>query len=197
MRFINTSLLLPLILTIACSGGVRADGMDDATVSAGEYSLEIDKSTRQLLIRRGTHIARKYSVAVGSGGRGDKQFRGDNKTPEGVYYVAGFNDESAFDIFIRLNYPNVKDGFFGLQRSLITRVEFDRIVDAQRQDALPPQDTPLGGAIGIHGLGEETPRRLNIHEHRDWTKGCIALTNREIQELRNFVDVGTRVVIRE
>ncbi|MGH8597083.1 MAG: L,D-transpeptidase family protein [Gammaproteobacteria bacterium] len=186
---------LPLVAT--------ADGLAIAAVEGGksdadlQYSLEIDKSKRELVVRQGTRIARRYTVALGRGGVGGKRVRGDNKTPEGVYYVTGFNDQSPFDTFIRLNYPNIKDGFFGLQRALITRAEFDQIVDAQRQDALPPQQTPLGGAIGIHGLGDENPGKLTIQANLNWTKGCVALTNREIRELRRLVAVGTRVVIRE
>ena len=57
------------------------------------------------------------------------------------------------------------------------------------------EDTPLGGAIGIHGIGEENDDRLHVQRWQNWTQGCIALTNREIRELRRFVDVGTRVVI--
>lgn len=175
-----------------------ADGMEDGTeVDPRVYSVEILKSKRQLLVKQGARIARRYTAATGSGGTGDKKIRGDNKTPVGVYYITGFNEDSSFEIFMRLNYPSLKDGFFGLQRALITRPEFDRILDAQQQDALPPQDTPLGGAIGIHGIGEETLDRLEIQAHVDWTKGCIALTNREVRELRSFVDVGTRVVIQE
>jgi murein L,D-transpeptidase YafK len=190
------------IALIACFTSASADGLDRAPVpvtdtSVGRYSLEIDKSARQLLLKDGTRIARRYTVAVGRGGRGDKRIRGDNKTPIGVYHITGFNESSPFDLFMRLNYPNLKDGYFGLRRSLITRTQFDRIVDAQQQDELPPQDTPLGGAIGIHGLGEETAERLRIQANADWTQGCIALTNREVHELRRYVDVGTRVEIHE
>lgn len=196
--------LLPALtlLSFLLAGTAVADGVEDVEPSPPAapdpaYSIEILKSKRVLLLRHGSRVARRFTAATGNGGRGDKRLRGDNRTPIGTYYITGFNEESAFDIFMRLNYPNLKDGFFGLQRALITRAEFDRIVDAQRQDALPPQDTPLGGAIGIHGIGEETADRLQIHANLDWTKGCIALTNREIRELRNFVGVGTRVVIRE
>jgi murein L,D-transpeptidase YafK len=177
----------------------HADGPDIVTAPSTpqEYSVEIVKSKRLLLIKQGDRVARQFKAATGNGGVGEKKIRGDNKTPVGVYYITGFNEGSAFDIFMRLNYPNLKDGFFALKRSLITRTEFDHIVDAQRRDALPPQNTLLGGAIGIHGIGEETADRLEIHRNIDWTKGCIALTNREIHELRSFVDVGTMVVIRE
>ncbi len=166
-------------------------------ILANGYTIEILKSKRELLLLHGERIARRFTAATGNGGIGDKKYRGDHKTPVGVYYITGFNEQSAFEIFMRLNYPSLKDGFFGLKRSLITREEFNRIAEAERQDAMPPQNTPLGGAIGIHGIGAETADRLKIHAKLDWTTGCIALTNREIRELRHFVDVGTKVVIRD
>ena len=66
-----------------------------------------------------------------------------------------------------------------------------------RAGRTPPQNTRLGGAIGIHGIGEETADKLHIHDNLDWTEGCIALRNAEINELRPFLGLGTRVVIRE
>jgi len=199
--FLRRALRSLCLIGLCTTGGAsRADALDEPAkpfVHADPYSVEILKSKRELRVLQGSRVARRYRAALGSGGLGDKRIRGDHKTPVGVYYITGFNEESAFDIFMRLNYPSLKDGFFGLKRALITREEFDRIVDAQRQDTLPPQNTPLGGAIGIHGIGEETTDRLKIHANLDWTQGCIALTNREIRELRSFVDVGTMVVIRE
>ena len=192
MHKLAISVILASVLAARTMPARAAD-----VVTNSEYTIEIDKSARQLLIKQGARIARKFTAAVGRGGLGDKRIRGDNKTPIGVYHITGFDEQSAFDIFMRLSYPNVKDGFFGLQRSLITRPDFDRIIDAERQDAMPPQNTILGGAIGIHGLGEETSEKLHIHANLDWTQGCIALTNREIRELRQFVAVGTKVVIRE
>lgn len=173
-----------------------ADGLQPVAL-APDYVVEIDKSSRELRLLQGEQVAKRYRIATGRGGPGDKRMRGDNKTPVGVYHITGFNEASPFHLFMRLSYPNVKDGFFGLKDRLITREEFDRIVDAKRTSSLPPQDTPLGGAIGIHGLGPESDETRRIHANADWTQGCIALTNREIEELRRFVGVGTRVVIRE
>jgi L,D-transpeptidase catalytic domain len=62
---------------------------------------------------------------------------------------------------------------------------------------MPPQDTRLGGSIGIHGIGEETVEKVQIHESLDWTRGCIALRNADLHALRPYLDIGTRVVIRE
>lgn len=176
---------------------VPADGIEDTAVAPQNYALEIHKAERLLLLKQGERVAKQYHIALGRGGAGDKRIRGDNKTPLGVYRITGFNDSSPYHLFMRLSYPNIKDGFFGLRNRLISRADFDRIVDALRTDATPPQNTPLGGAIGIHGLGDENAEKLKIHSSLDWTQGCIALTNREINELRHYVDVGTKVVIRE
>ncbi|NNL99720.1 MAG: L,D-transpeptidase family protein, partial [Gammaproteobacteria bacterium] len=140
---------------------------------------------------------REFPIASGRGGSGDKFRRGDNRTPVGVYRIVDFNERSRFELFMRLNYPNVKDAFYGLKNGLISRPEFDAIVAALKQGATPPQNTPLGGAIGIHGIGDVTHEKLRIHDALDWTEGCIALTNADIMALRNYVSVGTRVEIRE
>ncbi len=84
-----------------------------------------------------------------------------------------------------------------LSNGVISRAEFDHIVAALDEGRTPPQDTDLGGAIGIHGIGEETPEKLRIHENLDWTEGCIALTNSEVRQLKPYLALGTRVVIRE
>lgn len=189
---------------VAWSGFAVADGIVEAASApamryAGEpdYALEIDKRSRILLVKHDDRVERRFPIATGKGGVGDKRIRGDNKTPIGTYRITDFNEGSSFELFMELNYPNLKDAFFGLKNHLITRSEFDRIVDALRTGRRPPQNTPLGGAIGIHGLGEETTERLKVHSVLDWTQGCIALSNRDINELRHYVRVGTKVVIRE
>ncbi|MCB1748722.1 MAG: L,D-transpeptidase [Gammaproteobacteria bacterium] len=161
------------------------------------YEIEIDKSARLLIVRAGEQILKTFHISVGRGGLGDKAKRGDKRTPIGTYRVVGFNERSRFDTFVRLNYPNIKDAYYGLRNAVISRTEFDAIVAALRAGRTPPQNTALGGAIGIHGIGEETPDKIRIHDNLDWTEGCIALRNREIHELRHFLELGTRVVIRE
>jgi murein L,D-transpeptidase YafK len=165
-------------------------------VSSG-FEIEIDKTARRLVVRAGQEVLRTFHVAVGRGGRGDKVMRGDKKTPIGTYRVLGQNASTRFETFVPLNYPNVKDAYYGLRNAVISRTEFDDIVTALREGRTPPQDTALGGAIGIHGIGEETPEKIRIHDNLDWTEGCIALRNAELRELRRFLTVGTRVVIRE
>ena len=168
-----------------------------APLLAAGYDIEVDKKKRVLTVREGERVRATFPIALGRGGPGDKRKLGDRKTPVGTYRIVGVDNSTAFDTFLRLNYPNVKDAFYGLKSRLISRGEFDRIVTALRNNQVPPQNTRLGGAIGIHGLGEETPEKVHIQNKLDWTQGCIALRNHDLHELRSFIDVGTRVVIIE
>jgi len=164
---------------------------------AGPYVLEIKKSSQQLLVKRGDDVIKSFRIASGKGGSGTKDRAGDNKTPVGIYKIIDFNADSRFHFFMLLNYPNTADAWRGYRNNLITGREFRDIVIADRAERVPPQDTLLGGQIGLHGIGEITDRKLSIHEHQNWTEGCIALTNEEIHELRKYTTVGTTVLITE
>jgi len=168
-----------------------------ASRANGRYQLEVIKSQRLLLVKDGDKVKLSFHVSSGWGGRGDKHMMGDHKTPVGVYRIAKIKDSDRFHLFMQLNYPNVKDAYWGFKRRLITHAEFDAIVDALKAGRAPPQNTELGGAIGIHGLGDTDAEKLDIHRAANWTEGCIALTNKQIEQLRRFVDVGTKVVINE
>ena len=80
-----------------------------------------------------------------------------------------------------------------MRAGVIDRVRYWDIYDRMVVSGGPPQDTVLGGHIGIHGIGEGNPE---IHRRFDWTQGCIALTNEEIEQLANLVGIGAKVVIR-
>ncbi len=161
------------------------------------YELEIIKSERVLLVKHGDGVHKRYQIATGRGGSGDKQVTGDLHTPVGTYRIVRFNENSKFHLFMQINYPNVKDAFYGYKSKLISRGEFYSIIDSLKQGSVPTQTTKLGGAIGIHGIGEMNPKRLRIHKVLDWTEGCIALTNEDVIDLRNYVSLGTKVVISE
>ena len=168
-----------------------------AATSATPFAIEISKQARLLKVTRGAEVVKEYPIAWGRGGRGDKARRGDNKTPTGRYRVVGFKTNSKFHFFMQLNYPNNLDAWRGYRDQLISPPEFQRIALANKQGRLPPQDTRLGGYIGIHGIGPMTPNKLRVHETQNWTEGCIAVKNREINELRAYVTLGTPVTITE
>ena len=165
--------------------------------ASGPFEIQILKSQRVLLVKQGEKVEKQFRVASGIGGRGDKKKLGDHKTPVGIYRIVELKDSEKFHRFLRLSYPNIKDAFYGLKNHIIGRIEFDAIVQAVKNGVTPPQDTALGGSIGIHGLGEENEDRLSLHRANDWTDGCIALTNEQIEELMRYVEIGTKVVISE
>jgi murein L,D-transpeptidase YafK len=171
--------------------------VNPASSIEGLYELEISKSKRVLLLKVGSKVKKEYSVALGRGGRGDKRQMGDRKTPIGIYRIVRINPDSPFYYFMQLNYPNVKDAFYGFKDHLISLWDFNRIIGALSKREIPPQNTPLGGAIGIHGVGPETAERRDIHAYFNWTQGCVAMKNADIAELRNYVGIGTKVVINE
>lgn len=161
------------------------------------YQLEIDKSREELLVKRGDTVIRRYRAATGRGGQGTKRKLGDKKTPIGVYRIVDFKNDSRFHFFMQLDYPNLLDAWYGYKNKIIDAHEFRAITTAVKNEEIPPQDTALGGYIGIHGIGEITDEKTMIHEAQNWTAGCIALTNEEVIDLRQYVAIGTRVVIHE
>ena len=160
------------------------------------YLIDINKSARELKVLSGKQVVRSFHISLGKADHGAKRRRGDNRTPVGNYQVVDFNNDSKFFFFMLLNYPNTLDAWHGYRNQIISSSEFRQIVTAIKNGTAPPQNTALGGFIGIQGVGEETGETLEIHESFNWTEGCIALTNDEINELRKYVSYGTRVLIR-
>ena len=165
--------------------------------SAPRFELEVLKSRNELVIREGAQIVKRYHASFGRGGHGAKRRRGDDMTPVGTYRIVEFKPDSRFHFFMLLDYPNLTDGWHGYRDQSIDASQFKAIAAAYRAGSPPPQDTALGGYIGIHGIGEISPKKLDIHRSQNWTRGCIALSNEEITELREYVTRGTRVIIRE
>jgi murein L,D-transpeptidase YafK len=169
----------------------------DSEASTSRFALEISRSRNELLIKDGEQVIRRYHASFGRGGQGAKRRQGDEITPLGNYRIVEFKPDSRFHYFMLLNYPNLVDGWHGYRTQTIDAAEFKAIAAAYKDGATPPQNTALGGFIGIHGIGEVTPKKLKVHRSQNWTRGCIALRNEEITELREYVTRGTRVFISE
>ena len=182
---------LVLIVCLSCVAALPN------TASAKDYQLRVSKKNKELIVERSGEIVKRYQIASGKGGKGTKRRQGDGKTPLGTYRILSFKDSDRFHFFMQLDYPNLIDAWYGYKNKIISAEEFKQIATAYKQREKPPQDTGLGGFIGIHGIGETTEKKLAIHENLDWTDGCIALTNEEVLELRQYVDVGTQIVIAE
>src|SRR5262245_15775938 len=113
----------------------------------------VNKADRRLRLERGGEILIECAFVMGFSPVGDKAAKGDGRTPEGEFNVVARNPESRYHLGLCLNYPRREDAARGLDEGIISREEYDRIVDANADLPLPPQDTALGGEIYIHGGG--------------------------------------------
>jgi murein L,D-transpeptidase YafK len=146
----------------------------DARAGAGFVDrVVIEKSTRTLKLLAGDEIYRTYFVALGGVPQGHKIQEGDQRTPEGVYSIIARQPRSAFYKGLLISYPNEQD--------------------LARAEAL---GVDPGGQIMIHGLRNGYEWMGERHRRQDWTEGCIAVTNQEIEEIWQLVDIGTPVEIR-
>ena len=148
--------------------------------------IVVYKKERKLELYSDQTLVRSYRVGLGFSPVADKQREGDGATPEGDFYVFVKNNKSAYYLSLGVSYPNVEDAQRGLRDGLITKSQYDAIVDAHRRKVAPPQYTRLGGLIYIHGHGAGS----------DWTLGCVALENEDMKELFDSVSVGTPVTIK-
>jgi len=155
--------------------------------------IRVSKEERRLYLYRGTTRMATFNADFGYNAFSDKQQRGSTRdpdhwrTPEGLFYIVHRNPHSAFDKALVLNYPTVEDARRGLKADLITQAEHDAIVQAQNDFRMPPMNTELGGWLEIHGDG--TGGSTN------WTQGCVALHNDDMQQLWWWAEVGTPVLI--
>jgi lipoprotein-anchoring transpeptidase ErfK/SrfK len=144
------------------------------------------KEKRRLYIVDSNVLVRDYPIGLGFHPRGDKEKEGDGRTPEGDFKVCVKNSESRFIKSLGLNYPDKKHAERAFFAGTITPMEFRDILLAFEKRTTPPWSTPLGGKIFIHAGGA----------HKDWTDGCIALYNSDMEELFRITDIGTPVSVR-
>ena len=148
----------------------------------GQHTMMIDKSERKLGLYCSETLLKEYGVSLGFAPEGDKVKQGDGKTPEGEYFItAAF--PSKFHKSLQISYPNIKHAERGLSSGLISRAQYTGIVRAITSGRSPPQNTKLGSLIQIHGGGGGL-------DFPDWTLGCIALDDKDVDEVYSFVILG-------
>jgi murein L,D-transpeptidase YafK len=130
-------------------------------------SVLVEKSAHRMSLLKDGQVLRAYRVALGRGGLEPKLREGDARTPEGTYVIDRHNPRSCCHLALHISYPNALD-----------------IASARARGVKP------GGDIEIHGLSK------GWHRTRDWTHGCIAVTNSEMEEIWHAVPDGTPIVIR-
>jgi murein L,D-transpeptidase YafK len=181
--------VVAVLVAIGAAGSTVGAEYAPSAVSAPTV-LEIWKGRRRMELRDGEQVLRQFQVVLGVAPRYAKEVRGDYRTPVGRYYISE-KHVSRFHRFLGLNYPNVDDAERGYNRRLIDANQWADIFFANLNGASPTPGTPLGGRVGIHGFGERPFLPV------DWTEGCIAVRNEEIEYLFDVVPVGTQVVINE
>ena len=154
----------------------------------------IDTSNSRLsVLEDGKLLLQLDEVAIGRFGATTAKQRGDGKTPIGKYRIRWIKKDSQFHRFIGIDYPAPVDAQRGLSQGLIDKQSHDRIMSAHREHEVPPQNTKLGGFLGIHALGQAD---LAVHRSYNWTRGCVATTNEQMDELLPWIKMGMRVEIR-
>lgn len=136
--------------------------------------IVVSKSRHKLYAYKGGQLMVTYSIAIGKNATGAKQYEGDLKTPEGTYTINDRNPNSGYHKNLGISYPNEKD----------------------RNNA-KAQGKTTGGDIKIHGLENGKGYIGKLHRWKDWTNGCIALTDAEMDELYAHVPLGTVIIIEK
>lgn len=134
--------------------------------------IVIEKAAHRMTLFSGGRTVRTYAVSLGRGGLAPKTREGDRRTPEGEYRITGRNPRSAYHLSLRIGYPTPA-----------------QVALARRRGVAP------GGDIMIHGLPNGHGALARAYAGRDWTDGCIAVTNAQIEEIWRLTRDGASVSI--
>ena len=144
------------------------------------FAIVVTKHARKLDLFRHGELVRSFQVVLGSRPEGPKRYEGDFRTPEGAYRVIAKRLHERWRYFIEIDYPNPTD-----------RLVYEAEASAGRIPLFAQRLPGPGGSIGIHG----SDRPADQAAGRDWTKGCVAMANDDIEILYEAVAVGTPVLV--
>lgn len=166
--------VLRIALVVACVAArpLNTSGQDLPRGALADR-IVIEKGAHTLALYREGHVLKTYKVSLGANPKGRKEREGDGRTPEGIYVIDSRKADSSFHRALHVSYPNLQDR-----------------LRARRLGVSP------GGAIMIHGLPNGLGSIGKAHLLRDWTQGCIAVTNEEIEEIWRLVPNRTPVEIK-
>lgn len=162
------------ILTVAvlalCIAACSSSPGNISTKNVKVDRMILKKSERKLILMKGELVLKSYKVALGRNPIGPKRQEGDKKTPEGSYIIDRHDPKSSFHLSLHISYPSAADHEQALHRGVRP-----------------------GGDIMIHGIRSGMGWIGPLHRLADWTQGCIAVTNREIEEIYAIVPDGTPI----
>ena len=174
MRITETT-IVPKSLRTGYRVAIRPD-----TINKDSVLVFVDKSRSCVQVFYKKRLVRNYRAVFGPNPKLDKRMEGDRCNPEGWFKITNKNPNSKYTKFMLLSYPTDS-----------TRIKFNRLKD----QGLIPKTARIGGDIGIHGIWKGGDDMIEMGVN--WTDGCVALKNRDIEELYTFVGVGTRVYIKK
>jgi murein L,D-transpeptidase YafK len=151
---------------------VSLQASQGAVIDGPADRIVVEKQAHTLTLFRQGKVLKTYRVALGRSGAGPKLQAGDNRVPEGVYRIVGRNPHSAFHRALRVGYPTP-----------------EQVRQAQARGIDP------GGDIMVHGIRNGLGWLGSLQRQVDWTKGCIAVTDGEIDEIWRLVPDGTPIEI--
>ncbi len=174
MKHLSTILIAIVALPVtACRLQVKPrTAITAAPLTVDADSLCAHKKERLLCVYSKGKVAKQYHISLGGHPVGAKHFEGDNKTPEGLYHISAKNEHSKYHLSLGVSYP----------------------CDADRAYARK-YNKSTGGDVMIHGLPNGTKLPDTAFTLTDWTAGCMAVNNAEIEELFAHVSVGTPIRI--
>ena len=146
----------------------------------GTVYIIIDKSDYELHVYDDKGWYATYPVVFGTTSLDDKQMEGDKKTPEGNFKIISKKLHAKWDRFLMLDYP--------------TKESMERFKQRKERGELPKNAT-VGGGVGIHGTWPHED--YQVDKYKNWTNGCIALKNEDVEEIYTYAPIGTRVTIRK
>jgi murein L,D-transpeptidase YafK len=158
--------------------------------------IEVHKARRRMDVFADGELLKSYVINLGPAPEGQKAWQGDGKTPEGDLFICSVNRQSQFTRFLALAYPTPADAARGVAASKLKPADADAVRAAWKvKTHCPPQQTALGGMVGIHGKGG-WEHRDGHYEVVDWTLGCVGLRDADILELfTGYAEVGIPVHI--
>lgn len=185
---LNCQILIILVLT--CTG---AWAHPAETPHAASRIVVVDKARRDLAVYAQGRQVLRFPASFGIDPLSDKTRQFDLATPEGLYFIAYKKTKTRFHRLLGLSYPNPANAQRGLAAGAISPADYHRIVKADQTSRPAPCGTGLGCGIAIHGGG--VFRNFGNSRERDWTEGCIALNNPDMEKVFALCRPGDPVLI--
>ncbi len=167
---LRRSFMIGSALTLSgCAGGwTRSERSPVETAPGSVTRLHVLKGERLLRLEAGDQVVREYQIGLGFTPEGPRRFQGDGRTPEGLYRIDRRNPQLAYHLALGVSYPSQEDRIRAWEKGY-----------------------PPGGDIFLHG----SPNGVTPEPHGDWTRGCIAVRNAEIEEVWRLVPTGCPILI--